>query len=444
MEQITRIDYYLANITDDPDAGEIPEAVTRIDFYLAKLCGEDVELPTPVTRIDFYLAKLCGEDVEVADPVTRIDYYLASLCGPYDGELPEPVTRIDYWLKEWAEGGNVPWTTFTGNPLEFSAPKAHALRSAVVEFEPKQDLSNGDPSPQNICPITGWTGVEIQRTGENLLNCSETTAEHSGVTATRQNDGCYLLSGVATANAILTIVPYANLSEYKFFKPNETYILTGGLSSAVFLRFGVYGAGTDYSDIGNGKTISFTEEQIRTKSYRLTIVVANGTDANGIVIKPQINLGSTASPYEPYSGTTYSLPFGQTVYGGTVDAVSGTATDDWENIASYNGETITEPWLSSMDKYVSGATPTTGAQVVYKKATGTPFSTTPVTVEAIKGHNIMWTDGSNLTVEAQGEATQLNALQSLNLLMGGRYVNNHTADDLSDEEALRILMGEER
>ena len=146
MIPITRIDEYLAVISQDEDATGLPDqAVTRIDMYLSKIAGEAVaELPEPVTRIDRYLASIAGMDVVMDDPITRIDYYLATVAGVYSGELPEPVTRIDHYLYNWANGGGMPdWQTFVGNPLQFDAPKAHTLKSVKVSFEASEDGYTG-------------------------------------------------------------------------------------------------------------------------------------------------------------------------------------------------------------------------------------------------------------------------------------------------------------
>ena len=119
------------------------------------------------------------------------------------------------------------------------------------------------------------------------------------------------------------------------------------------------------------------------------------------VVKIQAELGSTATAYEPYQGTTYDITFpteAGTVYGGTVDVVTGVLTVDRANIPSYNGETITEPWLSSMDEYTPGATPTTGAQVVYKLSTPLTYQLTPQTVAALVGQNYVWADTGDVTV----------------------------------------------
>lgn len=66
-------------------------------------------------------------------------------------------------------------------------------------------------------------------------------------------------------------------------------------------------------------------------------------------------------------GTTHTYPvtLSEEIYRGYVDMLTGEATSDMASIAEYNGETISTPWLSSLDVYSLGATPTKGAQVVY-------------------------------------------------------------------------------
>lgn len=75
--------------------------------------------------------------------------------------------------------------------------------------------------------------------------------------------------------------------------------------------------------------------------------------------------------YLPTGQREYTVPFGQTVYGGELVLHEGQNDKliPWEYIASYNGEAINEPWVSSMDAYAPGTTPTTGAFVCYPAAT---------------------------------------------------------------------------
>jgi hypothetical protein len=74
-----------------------------------------------------------------------------------------------------------------------------------------------------------------------------------------------------------------------------------------------------------------------------------------------------------------------TVYGGFADWTNGKLTVTWGEIASYDGETLPGKWLSSMDVYVEGNTPTTGAQVVYELATPVEYDLTPITVTMFDG-----------------------------------------------------------
>ena len=43
------------------------------------------------------------------------------------------------------------------------------MKDVLVHIEPVQ-AGSGDPSPDNVRPITGWTGAKVTRTGKNLLN----------------------------------------------------------------------------------------------------------------------------------------------------------------------------------------------------------------------------------------------------------------------------------
>ena len=177
--------------------------------------------------------------------------------------------------------------------------------------------------------------------------------------------------------------------------------------------------------------------------------------------------GSTEQPYSPYSNicpitgltglsvyvspsqdvadaTTYAVDWTSdagTVYGGTMDVVTGLLTVTTANIASYNGETIGEPWLSSLDKYAAGTTPTTGAQVVYTLATPLTYRLTAQEVQMLLGENYIWSssgDSMIVTYLVDGNETPL---ESLNLMLGNRYSNPGTVEDVSDREALNILLG---
>ena len=150
-------------------------------------------------------------------------------------------------------------------------------------------------------------------------------------------------------------------------------------------------------------------------TLRFYVVIRSGENLNNVKFYPMIRLSSIAdgtfAPYSnicPISGRTQTtvsvnsedttIQFGQTVYGGTCDVVNGGTSDEWGYIASYNGETLSGEWLSDRDKYVSGTTPTIGAEVVYKKTPAT-INTPATTISLNKGSNTLSTSGDNMDLK---------------------------------------------
>ena len=240
----------------------------------------------------------------------------------------------------------------------------------------------------NICPISGMTGLSVYRTGKNLLN-----PQAVGVVDAKGNNFCGI--------------------KYEFI--GSFYISASARPSAGNIYLVVKRANGTYdpdrilsnSSINIGYAITLASGDV----IWIVDASSHGTSGIGTAIsrfeaaKLQLEFGSTATTYEPYNGNTYAVDWTSeagTVYGGTLDVVTGVLTVDRANIASYNGEVINEPWLSSMDAYVEGATPTTGAQVVYTLATPLTYQLTAQEVAALVGENNVWTSSGpvSVTVEA--------------------------------------------
>ena len=69
-----------------------------------------------------------------------------------------PILRL-WWLKRLSGGGGGEpvYKTISGNPVTFDAVAA-PLQQLRVDFSPVQ-AGSGDPSPTNVRPISGWTGL---------------------------------------------------------------------------------------------------------------------------------------------------------------------------------------------------------------------------------------------------------------------------------------------
>ncbi|MBR2555436.1 MAG: hypothetical protein IKE94_11280 [Aeriscardovia sp.] len=494
LTPITRIENYLDAIVN---SGTPPtEDITRIETFLQAIYDNTVCALTPITRIEMFLGKISGQDIVLPEPITRIELYLAAIAGE-DVELPEePITRLEMYLAEWADSGD--WTTISGAIVEFITQRAHKLKSCVVSLSPKQDLSHGDPSPTNICPISGWTGCEVNVDGKNWFDKSNFT----------------LLNNVYLEN---------NTGEVKSGNGNKTLVIPAKegeftLSVSGLNISGRFGAFSDLPEVGDiplsvVNVVSSVKKATLTApsgtryfafTYNNTAVTQTYTEQE-ILDSIQIELGDTATDYEPYNGNAYSVTWEDeagTVYGGTVDVVSGlltldraydvldgsevwggsssewyTAKHDMMRMLDYSGMIISDKLktvqcnsVSHADFHITGyvknssyeghnwvyvkidSNITTAAQLkewlsnnpvhyVYPLAAPVEITITPTPITALKGYNAMWSNGGDITVAVKGTPVEVETLQALNMLLGGVYRNNQTSDDVSDEEALDIILG---
>lgn len=186
-------------------------------------------------------------------------------------------------------------------------PKENAsgtLTFKNVQLESGSTMTAYEPY-SNICPISGRTEVVTNVAGKNLLD----------------NNG---LSDYATWES-LGSANYAkplNLPKNTQVTINGQHTVPSGLNSYVYLqRFD----GTDWQNVrtlwqANASSMPYTFDT-GDSPYRLWAY--NPTASIATIDWMQIEEGSTATSYEPYDGTTYTTSLGQTVYGGTLDVVSG-------------------------------------------------------------------------------------------------------------------------
>ena len=107
-------------------------------------------------------------------------------------------------------------------------------------------------------------------------------------------------------------------------------------------------------DFGAGITFTLTEA---TDIY-IRIRLKKGTVINNGIFKPQLEIGTAATPYEPYTGQTITLPALEPLYGdGTVndeyDAVSGVETRRWKRVVFDGTESMRCEAHGNGQRYVS-------------------------------------------------------------------------------------------
>jgi hypothetical protein len=80
------------------------------------------------------------------------------------------------------------------------------MKDVLVHIEPVQ-AGSGDPSPDNVRPITGWTGAKVTRTGKNLCDPSKINTLSSNYIWFYKEDGFVFKSGVTYALSVGKDVP---------------------------------------------------------------------------------------------------------------------------------------------------------------------------------------------------------------------------------------------
>ena len=288
----------------------------------------------------------------------------------------------------------------TGNPVVCYPVAGYSL-GVKASWEPMQEGS-GTPSPENIRPIKGRNSVTVERCGENLVKFpySTSAASRNGLVITPQQDGSVTVNGTATADTWYAI----NQRIEKRLPMNTPMTLSGcpagGSTKSYYI--GLYLSGKWFVDAGTGNTgIKFTTREI---ASRVEVSIVKGTVCNNMTFYPKIEVGTTITPYSKYTGQTATLTLPHTIYGGTVDAVTGDGQETWKLIDSYAGENLPGKWISDRDVYASGTAPTTGAQVAYKLTEPISFTATGVQpISALSGVNTILTDADSATVTGRAD-----------------------------------------
>lgn len=274
----------------------------------------------------------------------------------------------------------------SGNPVIL--PAYVSLEKLKIEFSPKQ-AGTGDPSPDNVRPISGWDSLTVNVRGKNLLADENfQSSETNGITFTKMGNGMVHIEGTSTNLSDSVVV-----HDVPQLPPGNYY----GISVALFI---VVKKASTGSNIFYTSTGGVTIEAGDIIQYYYFSIAANETinTTEYIFLAPGESAFS-ASDFEPYkAGTTAQLPLPETIYGGTVDAVTGVGSKTWGYISSYDGESLPGEWISDRDVYSVEATPTTGAQVAYKLATPEPFEISKTSIPSLGGENTIFTNGENMDI----------------------------------------------
>lgn len=198
----------------------------------------------------------------------------------------------------------------TGNPAQCYPVAAYPL-GVTASWEPVQEGS-GEPSPDNIRPISGRETVSVERCGENLIDSARVVEVSAPYGLTVQYvSGKITISGIYSNPSATASFTFMSLS-YRL--PPTTEFMLLGLKTS--------GCKTD--------GVRFTNNKARD---RIAIDIKECTNGEKVEISFYLiaYVGTTApTTYAPYTGQTTTLTLPSTVYGGTVDAVTGEGQETWK------------------------------------------------------------------------------------------------------------------
>lgn len=233
----------------------------------------------------------------------------------------------------------------SGNPITVYPDATGAPLTAISQRGKTNQPGTGDPSPTNIRPIYGVGQYDKKVVFDGTKIPTEVTAESATVPNLYQ---CGFRVGDTTFISICDKFVEQQVGFADVTKPSYRSYTNG------YIYFREYGLDTKEKWVEYFKSNPITVYYQSTKYATATQVYIglSVTDANGYH-------GYAAGPTAPlYDGDT-------------VDFGTGECKRTKGYIASYAGEALPGKWISDRDVYVAGATPTTGAQVVYELSTPT-------------------------------------------------------------------------
>lgn len=306
---------------------------------------------------------------------------------------PEPGSIIS--AIQLVNGGR---TVGPGDPVHFVESVRNKLKTLVVDMLPIQDFNGYDhpwPAGGGVNKIGIPDGVDftlrgvryytdagsLYMDGTSIGETSSASAEFKTNFSFTLQPGYYYFSRMSYNRPVYLISDLGTLA-------TNSGAFTITEPTVVWVGFYIYNAvfNNDQCPI----IITLSSAPTEYSPFSNTCPISGRTGANAYV-SPTPNVAD-ATTY----AADWTTPAG-TVYAGSADIVTGDIKAA-PYYASYNGETLVGPWVSSMDEYDPEGTPTTGAQVVDLGGIMTEYHFTGQDVITLVGDNYIWSDSGDVTI----------------------------------------------
>lgn len=205
------------------------------------------------------------------------------------------------WLKRIKGSGN-PMHEATSTSGSFVTDVVAPLKKLLLTLSPIQSGS-GDPSPSNPRPISGHTECVTEVCGVNVWD------EEWEVGSIYKSNG-----------QKYSVYDSIRSKNYIHVKPNTEYYFC----SADVTRHGIFYYDSDKNFIGV-TTKDLIRNEVFTTPADCHYILFDMAQSYGATYNHDISINypSTDHDYHAYNGTSYTTTLGRTVYGGTLDVVSG-------------------------------------------------------------------------------------------------------------------------
>ena len=265
----------------------------------------------------------------------------------------------------------------SGNPVTCHPVEGYPL-SAVVTLEPKQ-AGSGDPSPENVRPISGYDSVKVNVRGKNLWTTDISYPVAENLFNYDEDTETYtFFPGKPAWSSSIFSLPFPIQTGTKV--TCSIFCESGRIAGNISV------GGYHYNPNSWQGMVTFPLNQdLSGKTVTNTMVTTDPlTDFWAFLnegcevleetkFKVMYSIGENSGNWEPYQpGTTATLTLPETIYGGTVDAVTGNGSKEWEFV-EFDG---TENWTITSEN-----TTTTTNFNTYAEAEPMPLSGTPKIVQ---------------------------------------------------------------
>lgn len=313
-------------------------------------------------KADLAAGKLKGEKGDKGDPGEQGPQGEQGPTGPQGPAGPAGKDGLDApQIDDTVISAKNPWSSRkivetlcppiseSGNPVTCEPVAGYPL-GVVANWEPTQ-AGTGDPSPENIRPIKGRDSVTVERCGGNVIEFLSTNDSSSNIKIAVDAWKNITLNGTLVGKGNIDIgmcrLHWVAGKTYTMYVKKVGGSASLGSGDGITFAYSLFT--TDYNHFFRGDTAStnldtYIASNAALAETELIFMLQcwrDGTVFNNYKFQIEVVEGTTApTAYTPYKGDALALALPSTIYGGSLDAVTGAGKQKW-GLATFDGS---EAW----------------------------------------------------------------------------------------------------